>query len=323
MRPTRRRLGVTALLAVAALCVSTASHAIDWAAVPARNITLFYPAQMSWEVLLVQAQHTGANRFKRDRTCRHCHEGDEAASGRLLMGEKAMEPAPIAGKPGAVGAVVKMAHDAENLYVRVEFAPGAQPDARMDPKFEAKVALMFSGPEIAEIARGGCYAACHIDSASMPLGGDGGGDAKGDDNKSMYLPASRGMITRTGGDHIRPDDQLAALRAQGKYAEYWQANLNPGASPVVVAGAVLEKRHEYPKPAVSATASLDKGKWVVTFMRKLAAGAGYKDIVPGRVYTVGFSIHAGHTNRRFHYVSLENTFGIDAGLSDIPVVPVD
>lgn len=316
MKPTLRRLGVSALLAVAAPGVSTTSQAADWAAAPARNITLFYPAQLSWEVLLVQAQHTGANRFKRDRTCRDCHEGEEAASGKLLVGEKTMEPTPIAGKPGAVGAVVKMAHDAENLYVRLEFALGAQPDARMDRKFEAKVALMFSGPDIAEFVRGGCYAACHIDSASMPLG-EGNGD------RTMYLPASRGMITRAGGDRIRPDDQLAALRTQGKYAEYWQAGLNAGASPGVVAGSVLEKREEYPNPAVSATASLDKGKWVVTFKRKLKAGARYQDIVPGRIYTVGFSIHAGHTNRRFHYVSLENTFGIDALLSDIPVVPVD
>ena len=109
------------------------------------------------------------------------------------------------------------------------------------------------------------------------------------------------------------------MRAQGKSAEYWQAGLNAGAKPVVTAGSVFEKRTEYPNPAVSATATFEKGTWTVTFTRKLAAGAPYKYITPGDLYTVGFAIHAGHTHQRFHYVSLENTFGIDAVLSDIPV----
>lgn len=293
----------------------TPSYALDWSAVPARNITLFYPAQMSWEIMLTQAQHTGANRFKRDKTCRQCHEGEEAASGKLLVADKTQEPAPIPGKPGSVAASVQMAHDAENLYVRVAFAPGSQPNAGMDPKYEAKIALMFSGPEVPEIVRGGCYAACHIDTASMPLGDKGSGK-----ETTMYLPASRGMITRNGGDAIKPDFQLAPLYAQGKFAEYWQASLNAGAEPAVTAGAVLEKRTEYPKPAVTATARFENGRWTVTFTRKLAAGAPYKDIAPGRLYTVGFAIHAGHTSRRFHYVSLENTFALAGEASDIPVV---
>ena len=47
-----------------------------------------------------------------------------------------------------------------------------------------------------------------------------------------------------------------------------------------------------------------------------AAGEGHKDVAPGKLYTIGFAIHAGHTNKRFHYVSLEKTFTVDAGDAD-------
>jgi cytochrome c-type protein NapC len=54
----------------------------------------------------------------------------------------------------------------------------------------------------------------------------------------------------------------------------------------------------------------------VVFSRKLVAGAPYKDIVPGKLYTVGLAIHAGHTNHRFHYVSLERMLALDKGPAD-------
>ena len=38
--------------------------------------------------------------------------------------------------------------------------------------------------------------------------------------------------------------------------------------------------------------------------------------MPGKTYTVGFSIHAGLTNRRFHYVTFEKTFTLDQGPAD-------
>ncbi len=56
--------------------------------------------------------------------------------------------------------------------------------------------------------------------------------------------------------------------------------------------------------------------WAVTFSRKKIAGAPYKDIVPGKTYNVSFSIHAGYTNQRFHYVSFERTLMLDTGTAD-------
>ena len=53
---------------------------------------------------------------------------------------------------------------------------------------------------------------------------------------------------------------------------------------------------------------------------RLAQASGcyseHKAFVPGKTYTLGFSVHAGHTARRFHYVSLEKTLVLDSGKAD-------
>src|SRR3954464_5690021 len=99
------------------------SLAVDWAKVQGKDITLLYPAQMSWELVLTQAEHSGASKFREGKNCRQCHEGDEDSSGNLMVGDKSIEPTPIAGKPGFVKANIKFARDDENLLVRVEFSP--------------------------------------------------------------------------------------------------------------------------------------------------------------------------------------------------------
>lgn len=291
----------------------TESRALDWSKVQGKDITLLYPAQMSWELVLTQAEHSGASKFREGKNCRQCHEGQEDSSGNLMVGDKSIEPTPIADKPGFQKANIKFAHDKDNLYVRVEFAPGKQPDAKMDPKVESRVAVMFDDGKVTEVTRGGCWAACHIDLAKMPKGGDA--------DTSMYLPRSRNGMTRDGGGVVKPADEIAKIRAEGGYMEYWEASLNPGAPASVIDGTVLDKRQENASHAVAATAAFENGKWAVEFSRKLSAGDGHKDIAPGKLYTVGFAIHAGHTNRRFHYVSLEKTFVLDSGSADFTAKP--
>ena len=282
--------------------------AVDWAKVQGKDLTLLYPAQMSWELVLTQAEHSGASKFREGKNCRQCHEGDEDSSGNLMVGDKSIEPTPIAGKPGYVKANIKFARDDDNLMVRVEFSPDKQPDAKMDPKVESRVAVMFDDGKVPEVSRGGCWAACHIDLAKMPKGTD--------DGATMYLPKSRNGMTRDGGGVVKPADELAKIRAEGGYTEYWEASLNPGAPASVIDGTILDKRQENAAHAVTATAAFENGKWAVVFSRKLAAGEGHKDIAAGKLYTVGFAIHAGHTNKRFHYVSLEKTFVLDSGAAD-------
>ena len=281
---------------------------IDWSKVAGKTITLFYPGQMSWEVLLTQKEHSGAGKFRDGKDCRGCHEGEEKASGNLLVTDKNAEPTPIAGKPGFLPLKVKMAHDAERMYVHLEFTPGTQPDAGMDRIFETKVAMMLDDGKVAEAGRAGCWAACHDNLTRMASGGER--------ETTKYLTRSRVAVTRKGGDEIKSAAEIEKIRAEGGYLEYWQARLRNGQPPDVADGTVLEKRAEHSGPIVEAEATNTGGTWGVTFSRKLKAGDLTKDLIPGKTYTVGFSVHAGHTAHRFHYVSLEKTLVLDSGKAD-------
>ncbi|MSO73125.1 MAG: cytochrome c-552 precursor [Rhodospirillaceae bacterium] len=294
--------------AVGLILPIAAAHAVDWVRVPGKDVILLYPAQMSWELLLTQADHSGAKKFRDGKDCRGCHEGEEKASGTLLVTDKHVEPAPIAAKPGFLKANVKVAHDATRLYIHLEFDPGQQPNAGMDKDFSTKVAVMIDDGGVTEATRAGCWAACHDNSARMASGGDA--------DTTKYLVRSRAAMSRQGGAQIKPADELAKIRAENGYLEYWQARLKPGAAPEVVDGTVLEKREERAGPVVTAEASEKGSQWSVTFSRPLAAGPGYKSFQPGKTYTVGFSVHAGHTAKRFHYVSLEKTLVLDGGKAD-------
>ena len=289
------------------------SFAVDWDKVPGKDMVLFYPSQLSWEMLLTQSEHSGADKFREGKNCRQCHEGEEAASGKLLVADKSSEREPIAGKSGSIKATVKAAHDAENMLIRLDFDPGQQPDSAMEPKYPLMAAIMIDDGKVAEVARGGCYALCHDDMMRMP-------SAKAGVDLTKYLSRSRVKMARTGGDELKPADQLDKLRADQAVVEYWQARLAPGAAPVMVDGSVLEKRQEHATPVVTATSTEAGGKWSVIFSRKMVAGAGYKDFASGKTYNVGFAVHAGHTSHRFHYVSLEKTLVVDQGTADLVAV---
>lgn len=292
------------------ICLSMPAHAVDWAKHKAKDITLFYPAQLSWEMMLTQAEHSGADKFREGKDCRQCHEGEEAASGKLLVADKSSEKQPIAGKPGSIKASMRAAVEGENLLIRLDFEPGAQPDAGQEPKYPLMAAVMIDDGAVAEAKRGGCYAMCHDDMQDMPSAAPG-------TKVTKYIARSRVKMSRAGGAEIKPADQLDAYRSQGAVIEYWHAKLAPGADPVVTDGIVLDTRAKNTTPVVTATANETGGVWSVVFSRKLNAGAGYKVFEPGKLYTLGFAVHAGHTAHRFHYVSLEKTLMLDTGAADL------
>jgi len=297
----------TAFIA-AALALPLKAHAVDWNKASGKDVVLFYPAQMSWEMLLTQSDHSGAGKFREGKNCAGCHEGEEKASGKLLVGDKSTEPTPIAGKPGFIMANVKTAHDGDRIYMRVEFDVGQQPDAGMDKEFATKVAVMIDDGKVPEATRAGCWATCHDNLTRMPSGGTA--------ETTKYLSRTRVSMSRKGGADIKPAAELEKIRAEGGYLEYWQARLNPGKPAVAADGTILEKRAENATPAVAVEAVENGGKWTVVFSRKMSAGAPYKDIVAGKSYTIGVSLHAGHAHQRFHYVSLEKTLAVDAGKAD-------
>lgn len=288
--------------------MATPALAVDWASVPGKDVVLFYPGQSSLEWTL-STDHDGATKFKQGKNCKDCHVGEEAKMGPLLVSGKMNEPTPIAGKPGNVTATVKFAHDADKLYVHLDFAEGTQPDAKQDPKYATKVSFMLSDPAVPEAVRVGCWAACHDDLTDMPSAAGA--------TRTKYLGKSRAKMSRQGGgDDLKPADELAKLKDSGYSLEYWVAMLNPGSPAAVTAYNALDKRAELASPPVAAEATFANGKWSVTLSRKLKAGAPYKDIEAGKTYTVGFAIHAGHTARRFHYVSVEQTLVLDQGTGD-------
>ena len=264
--------------------VSAGAAAPNFANASSKDIGLFYPGQSSWEWAVSVDQHPGADKFRAGKNCAACHVGDEKTMGALLVSGKKNEPTPIANKPGSINAKVSFAHDAQNLYVHIVFAPGNQPNAKIDNAFETKVTMMIADANLPAAARAGCWGMCHNDSAGMEKATGQG--------KTMYL--------------AKP----------GQSFEYWQARLNPG-SPAVATDGTISTQFAESKPAiVKAEATNSGGTWSVTLSRKLSAGAGFLDLAPGKKYIVAFAIHAGHTAKRFHYVSFERSLVLDSGSAD-------
>lgn len=300
-----------------------AAHAAapDWATVQGKDIMLFYPGQAAWEWALTPSNMSGAKDFRAGKKdCGDCHIGEEKNMGPQIVtgttrqfktGDKPpIEPTPIANKPGTIPATVKVANDGTNLYVHVDFAPGAQPNSKMDP-VDTRLTIMFATAGVPETKRAGCFPACHMDSAGMP-------SAEPNATRTMYLPKTRAKITANGGgDTLKSPDELAKLRASGYQLEFWQAQLNPGQPAKAVTETVFDKREVLASSPISAQATQSGGNWSVTITRPLNAGVPLATIVPGETYYIGMAIHAGHTAHRFHYVSERRSMVLDDGKADL------
>jgi len=299
---------IAALACIGSL-ISVPALAVDWNGVAAKQVVLFYPGQTSWEYLLSTGEHSGALKFRDGKGCHNCHEDEEKTQGPLLISGQKNEPAPIPGKPGFITANIKMAQDDKALYVRLEFDEGQQPDLKMDPDWSTKVTMMIADAKVPEGARAGCWVTCHDDAARMA------GGAVGD--RTKYLGKTRAKLSRGGGgDELKPADELAKLSADGYVMEYWQAKISPTGKASAVAGTIFDKRQELKNPQVTAEVTGAKGNWAVTLSRPLAAGAPYKELAPGKPYTIGFAIHSGHSAKRFHYVSYEHSLVLGQGNAD-------
>ncbi|MGR9052875.1 MAG: ethylbenzene dehydrogenase-related protein [Gammaproteobacteria bacterium] len=301
---------MTFAIAASLTLLSATAHAVDWSSVQARKITLFYPGQSSWEWLLTQ--HKGAALIKAGQFCLQCHADTQQDMGQKIIKGEVLEPEPTAGKAGAIELEVKTAYDAEKLYFHLEWQAGNPPADKPYPDFEAMAAVMFDEGIVPEIARAGCWGACHDDLNGMA-------SAEPGKNIDKYLVKSRTKMSRKGGgDNIKPPEELKALADSGFFAEIWQAKLNRGQPAVVSDGHILEKRIDHANPLAAATAVFDDGKWTVEFSRKLKPDAPlYKNIESGKAYTFGFAVHNGYVNGRHHYVSFRNTLRLDDGTADL------
>jgi hypothetical protein len=289
--------------------------AVDWNGVEGKTITLFAPGQASFEWVMTQSDHSGAGRFREGRNCKHCHDGEQKDIGDLIAQAQgrgaALEPKPVAGKPGTIDLNVKAAHDGENLHVRLQWSEAAYDGAKMDADHAARVTMMLDDGTVRESSRAGCWGTCHDDAMGMASDPDGA-------DLTKYLFASRTGAARTGGgENYKPDAEIQDLLSKGMFMEYWQARLNPGQPAKAVEGYILDRRHESEATQLTAEAQYDAGTWTVVLSRPLQAGGHHKDLVAGKTYNIGFAVHNNHTDHRYHHVSLEYTLSLDGGGADL------
>lgn len=289
--------------------VTLPAWCVDWQTIPSRKVTLFYPGQASWEWLLTD--HKGAAQIKSGQFCAQCHEGSQDEMGRTLASGILLEPAPIAGKIGAIDVDVKTAYDRDNLHIRLEWIAGATPGNKPFPDFESMASIMLDDGQVPEMTRAGCWGACHDDVNGMA-------SAEAGKRINKYLVKSRTKMTRKGGaDTIKSAAELKSLFDAGFFAEIWQAQLSRGQAAKVLDGTILETRRDHNPANVSVTAEFNNGKWSADFSRKLKLNSpGYKNIEPGKTYTLGIAIHDGYVQGRKHYVSFGHTLRLGEGAAD-------
>lgn len=287
--------GMVGLCLAGGLCsIGTAWAAPDWSKAPVRKIKVFYPGQSPLEWVMNPADHSAVpDIVNKKRPCAKCHEGDANDIGNLVVAGKpvgnsksVIEPKPIPGKVGWLPVQFQATHDADKIYFRFEWVPPKLGDVKMDKKNEMKITMLFDGGGTVEGAElNGCWSTCHDDLRSMK-------NAK-DDKKKKYV---KGADLTT-----------------GKFYDLIQFRSGKGEKPVD--GYVTDSRYmEGGKSLVKAEGVKEGNKWVVTFERTLAAGAGSKGdhaITVGKTYNFGFAIHEDHAEERYHYVSLGYQFGLD------------
>lgn len=303
---------VAGLMLIGGLWAAPAAAQVDWSSVAGKQVVLLYPGQASFEWALTKSDHSGAPKFREGKSCGECHKGEEAKIGNLIVSGEKLEPNPIAGKRGSIDATVKIAHDGERLYVRLEWPDSPPLSApKMDEEFEVKATVMISDGTVVSARRAGCWGSCHDDAIGMPSDPSGA-------ELTKYLPRSRTKLSRQGGgENYKPSGELQGMLGENQFLEFWQARLNKGAAAVPAGGYILEKRHQADNPVSSAEAEFANGTWSVVLSRALTVGRpGHMDIVPGKTYHLGFAIHDNFAEHRFHHVSLGYSLVLDSGNAD-------
>jgi len=318
---------------------------IDWGSVASSDLTLFYPGQASFEWVQNGKTHGGARPLTQGGdACTTCHAKElEAIGNKIVAGgggkSDELEPTPIPGKRGIIGATIQAAHDADNVYFRLQWpdaphAPAPFVDGgKMDPENAIKVAMMITGTGVEMGEQVGCWATCHADNTYMPFdpgaeaiaaSGDVAAALMAETTITKYLSQSRTEIeikgrrgkAQGGWDKLAEAAQIEQYLADGTYMDLMRVYADGSASN----GYLLERRVEN-EGEIAAQAKLgDDGMWTVVFSRPLAGGVGDVALEAGQTYTVGFAIHDDYAAARFHHVTLNTTMALDDAEAQINVV---
>ncbi|SHJ74410.1 Tetraheme cytochrome c subunit of nitrate or TMAO reductase [Shimia gijangensis] len=316
---------------------------VDWSAVSGADLTLFYPGQASFEWVQNGKTHGGARPLtKGGDACTTCHAAELDTIGTKIVkggGGKAdeLEPTPIPGKRGLIGATVQAAHDGENLYVRMQWpdaphAPAPFVDGgKMDPENQIKVAMMITGTGIEMGEQVGCWATCHADNTYMPFdpgadaiaaNADVAGQLKATGTITKYLTESRTKVevkgrrgkAQGGWDQLKSADEIEQYLADGTFMDLMRVYADGSGEN----GYLLENRMTN-EGEFASEASLSGGMWTVVFSRPLAGAPGDVPLEAGKTYTVGFAIHDDFADARFHHVTLNTTMALDSADAQINV----
>ncbi len=313
---------------------------IDWNAVAATDLKLFYPGQASFEWVQNGKFHGGARPLtKGGDQCTTCHAKELDTIGNKIVAGGELEPTPIPGKRGVIDATVQAAHDDQNLYVRLQWPDAGHNPApfvdggKMDPDNQIKVAMMITGTGIELGEQVGCWASCHADNSYMPFAPEadaiaGNADVAGrmtsQDTVTKYISESRTDVevkgrrgkALGGWDKLQAAEQIEQYLADGTYLDLMRVYADGSATN----GYLLEQR-VVNDGEIAASASLDAGMWTVVFTRPLNSGApGDVPLEVGQTYTVGFAIHDDFAAARFHHVTLDTSLALDDDSAFINVV---
>ena len=271
---------VTAATAVGALFASSAYAAdpatINWKSVPTKTVTLFYPAQSTYQWLR-SASHPGAQIVAGGGACLACHTGTEEKLGNKLVKANPLEPTPVEGKNGVIQLAFQVAYDNENAYFRAQWKtqnnfPGeAHPFARFDGKewkpygypkldavvqkgeqpgiYEDRFSIMIDDGGVPAFANQGCWLTCHNGERDMPnfasraeVQANPLYQALKQNDVRKYLPSTRTDAMASWNKGKAPEE-IAKIKADGGFLELmqWRAHRS---NPVGMAddGYVLEYR---------------------------------------------------------------------------------
>lgn len=309
---------------------------INWSAIDATEVVLFYPGQASMEWMLKGSDHGGKRVFLKGDSCLECHEGEETDIGNLIVSGEKLEPTPIPGKRGYIPVNIQAAHDKNFLYMRFQWEDTAHvpipfvEGGKQDPKNQIKLSLMLAAdsednPKVEYAERAGCWQSCHHDANDMPHQPDTAVLSSSplfkrldlSNGFSKYLKESRTEIEiegrggkmRGGWANLKDEAEIQAALDNGSFMDLLRYSSGEGKSED---GYILAERIMSGGQGVSFNGDLKDGKWTVEMIRKLTSDQpGDISMALDEWYNIGFAIHDDYSNSRFHHVSLGLKLGFD------------
>jgi hypothetical protein len=268
-----------------AICIASLStgcalvadrETVNWNIVPTKTVTLFYPAQSTYQWIRSGA-HPGAPLVTGGGACLTCHKGAEEKLGNKLVAANSLEPTPVAGKNGVIQLSLQIAYDNANAYFRAQWKtrnpyPGeAHPFVRFDGKewktygfpkldqvvqkgqqpgiYEDRFSIMIDDGGVPAFANQGCWLTCHDGERDNPkfanrtqVQANPLYQTLKQSDVRKYLPSTR-TDEDASWDKGKSPEEIAKIKASGGFLDLmqWRAHRS---NPVGMAddGYVLEYR---------------------------------------------------------------------------------